>query len=144
MTATTNATPILEIGGSKVIEHAGGADTNGAVTLLEFVVAPGYPTPPPHVHEREDELTYVIEGALEVEVGGDTRVVRAGETVLKPRGIPHAFRVHSDSGARFLEVLTPAGFEGYFREIADALERGIAPTPELTGPLMGSYGVRAA
>ncbi len=143
-TTMTAARTLLEIGGSRVIEHVGGAETNGAVALLEFVAAPGYPVPPLHVHEREDELTYVVEGTLEVQFGDETLVLGVGESVLKPRGIPHTFRVRGQSGARFLELLTPAGFEGYFRAAAAALHRGAAPTPELATSLMASYGVTPA
>ncbi len=143
-TTVTTSRTLLDVGGSRVIEHVGGAETNGAVALLEFSIAPGYPVPPPHVHEREDELTYVLEGTLEVQLGDETRVLGAGESVLKPRGIPHTFRVHEQSGARFLELLTPAGFEGYFRAAAAALHRGAAPTPEVATSLMASYGVTPA
>lgn len=145
MTPTmTAARTLLEVAGSSVIEHVGGAETNGAVAMLEFAVAPGYPVPPPHVHEREDELTYVLEGTLEVQLGTETRLLGAGESILKPRGTPHSFRVPGQSGARFLELLTPAGFEGYFRAAAAALDRGAAPTPELANSLMASYGVTPA
>ena len=140
----TAARTLLEVAGSRVIEHLGGAETNGAVAMLEFAVTSGYPVPPPHVHEREDELTYVLEGTLEMQLGDETRVLGAGESVLKPRGIPHTFRVRGDSGARFLELLTPAGFECYFRAAAAALHRGAAPTPELATSLMASYGVTPA
>ncbi len=143
-TTMTAARTLLEVAGSRVIEHLGGAETNGAVALLEFAVTSGYPVPPPHVHEREDELTYVLEGTLEVQLGDETRVLGAGESVLKPRGIPHTFRVRGDSGARFLELLTPAGFECYFQAAAAALHRGAAPTQELATSLMASYGVTPA
>jgi quercetin dioxygenase-like cupin family protein len=143
-TTMTAARTLLEVAGSRVIEHVGGAETNGAVALLEFAVAPGYPVPPPHVHEREDELTYILEGTLEIQLGDQTLVLSAGESILKPRGIPHTFRVPGQSGARFLELLTPAGFEGYFRAAGAALHRGSAPTPELATSLMASYGVTPA
>jgi quercetin dioxygenase-like cupin family protein len=143
-TNTTTGRTLLEVAGSRVIEHIGGAETNGAVALLEFQAAPGYPVPTPHVHERDDELTYVLEGELEVQLGDEIRLVGAGESVLKPHGIPHAFRVRGQNGARFLELVTPAGFEGYFRAAAAALHRGAAPTPELATSLMASFGVTPA
>ena len=143
-TTTTTATTLLELGGSSVLEHVGGEETGGAFALLEFTVAPGYPTPPRHVHEREDELTYVLEGELEVSVGDEVRVLSAGQAIRKPRGVPHEFSLVEGQGARFLELLTPAGFEGYFRAIAAVLQDGGAPDPELTASLMASYGVTPA
>jgi quercetin dioxygenase-like cupin family protein len=143
-TATSAPTPLLRLGSSQVVEHLGGDDTNGSLALLEFSVAPGYPVPPPHVHEREDELTFVVEGTLEVRVGDETHVVSAGRSVFKPRGIPHAFAVVGDEPVRFLETLTPAGFERYFHDVAAALRDGGPPAPELTAELMAGYGVRSA
>ena len=136
--------PLLEIGGSTVTEHLSGDDTRGALALLEFHIQPGYPVPPPHVHEQEDEITYVIDGALEVTVGDEVRVVRAGESIFKPRKVAHAFAIAGERPVRFLETITPAGFEGYFRAIAEmvrdtgGVDRGIADR------LMSEYGLRNA
>jgi quercetin dioxygenase-like cupin family protein len=136
--------PLLELGGSTVTEHLGGEQTDGALALLEFLVAPDYPVPPPHVHEREDELTYVLEGALEVTIGGEARIVRAGEAIFKPRGVPHAFAVAGDGPARFLETVTPAGFEGYFRALAASLRNTGTVDREDADRLMRELGVVAA
>ena len=136
--------PLLEIGGSTVTEHLSGDETCGALALIEFHVQPGYPVPPPHVHEHEDEITYVIEGALEVTVGDEVRVVRAGESIFKPRNVAHAFAIALERPVRFLETITPAGFEGYFRAVAEmvrdtgGVDRGIADR------LMSDYGLRNA
>lgn len=143
MTASMNTTPLLELGGSSVIEHVNGEQTAGAFALLEFRVQGGYPTPPTHVHEHEDELTYVIEGALEVTVDGTTRTVRAGETIVKPRGVPHAFAVAGDAPVRFLETLVPAGFDGYFRDIAPSVRESGSVDRDLANRLMAGYGVHA-
>ena len=83
--------PLVRLGGSTVTEHLGGEQTGGACALMEFRVEPGYPVPPPHVHTHEDEISFVIEGGLDVTIGDETRTVRAGEAIFKPRGIPHAF-----------------------------------------------------
>jgi quercetin dioxygenase-like cupin family protein len=136
--------PLLELGGSTVTEHLGGEQTNGTLALLEFLVAPDYPVPPPHVHEREDELTYVLEGALEVTVGGESRMVRAGEAIFKPRGVPHAFAVAGDEPARFLETVTPAGFERYFRGVAACLRNTGRVDREDADRLMRELGVVTA
>jgi len=127
-------TILLELGGSTVVEHVGGEQTGGALALLEFRLEPGYPVPPAHVHEREDELTYVIEGALEVTLDNETRTVGAGETIFKPRGSAHAFAVAGEAPVRFLETITPAGFEGYFRAVAAAVRETGGLDRELADP----------
>ena len=137
-------TPLLELGGSTVTEHLGGEQTHGALALLEFRVAADYPVPPPHVHEREDEVTYVLEGALEVTIGGEARIVRAGEAIFKPRGVPHSFAVAGGEPARFLETVTPAGFEGYFRAVAASLRATGTVDREDADRMMRELGVVAA
>ena len=139
----TGPTILLELGGSTVVEHIAGEQTSGATALVEFRIESGYPVPPAHVHEREDELTYVIEGALEVTVGTETRVVRAGESIFKPRGTVHAFAVAGEAPVRFLETITPAGFEGYFRAIAAAVRETGGLDRELADRLMAEYGLRS-
>ena len=85
-TPTTHPNALLELGSATVIEHVSGQQTSGAFATLEFRVQSGGPTPPAHVHEREDEFSYVIEGALEVTVGDTTRQGRAwAQTIFKPR-----------------------------------------------------------
>ena len=135
---------LLELGGSTVTEHLGGDHTGGALALLEFRVQPGYPVPPAHLHEREDETTYVIEGALEVTVGDEVTVLRAGESIFKPRNVPHAFAIADERPARFLETITPAGFEGYFRSLAVMIKDTGGVDREAANRLMNEYGVRNA
>src|SRR5262249_45429049 len=110
-------TPILQIGGPTVTEHFGGEQTAGASALMEFHIAPGHAPPPPPSHTQEDEISYVLEGALVVTVGGETRTLGPGDAIFKPRGVPHAFAIAGDEPVRFLETIVPAGFEGYFRAI---------------------------
>lgn len=138
---TTAPSPLLQLGGATVIEHVPGEQTSDAFALLEFHVLNGSPTPPPHVHEHEDELSYVIEGVLEVTVGDTTRHVRAGESVFKPRGVPHSFAAVGEEPARFLEWIVPAGFEGYFHDVADAVRASGSFDRDLADQLMSGYGV---
>jgi quercetin dioxygenase-like cupin family protein len=145
MTATAVAPPVplIRLGGSSVTEQLGGERTGGACALMEFRAEPGYPAPPPHVHTHEDEISYVIEGELEVTIGGDTRIVRAGQAIFKPRGVPHAFAVVGEQPVRFLETILPAGFEGYFRALAAMVEGTGEVDREAAGRLMAEYGLRA-
>src|SRR5918998_1081798 len=73
---------------------------------------------PVHTHSREDEYSYVLEGAIGVQVGDEDFYLREGDLVLKPRGVPHAFWNPTNRPARILEMISPAGFENYFRELA--------------------------
>jgi quercetin dioxygenase-like cupin family protein len=136
--------PLLELDGSSVTEHVGGEQTGGALALLEFRIQPGYPVPPPHIHEREDEITYVIEGALEVTIADQTRTLRAGESIMKPRGVRHAFAIAGEQPVRFLETITPAGFERYFRALAAAIGDAGVLDREAANRLMAEHGIQAA
>lgn len=142
ITTAARPNPLLELDGSSVIEHLGGEQTSGKIALLEFRIEPGYPVPPPHIHEREDELTYVIQGALEVTIGDETRTIRAGESIFKPRGVPHAFAIVGEETVRFLETITPAGFERYFRAIGGAIRETGSVDREAANSLMAEHGLR--
>jgi quercetin dioxygenase-like cupin family protein len=143
-TTATGPEPLLELDGSSVTEHLGGEQTGGTLALLEFRIQPGYPVPPPHLHEREDEITYVIEGALEVTIANQTRTVRAGESILKPRGVAHAFAIAGEQPVRFLETITPAGFERYFRAVAAAIRDARVLDREAANRLMAEHGIQPA
>lgn len=91
-------------------------DSNGEFGLMEAVMIPGN-EPPPHMHTREDELYYVLEGEVDVYVGDDTFNVTTGECVFLPKLIPHAFVIRSRQ-LRLLLIITPGGLEGAFRGMA--------------------------
>ena len=84
-------------------------DTKGAFLLMEATLAPGT-EPPPHVHSREDELFYVLEGGFDVYVGEDAFKVKTGECVFLPKFKPHAFVIRSPR-LRVLALFTPAGWK---------------------------------
>lgn len=89
--------------------------TNGAFGLLESIVPPGA-SPPMHIHHREDEAFWVLEGTLTIVCGGRSYHAPAGSFAFLPRGVPHTFRVVSDTPARMLTLLTPGGGEEFFVE----------------------------
>src|SRR5262252_10817391 len=88
-------------------------DTNGAFSLFEATLVPGT-EPPPHVHSREDELFYVLEGEFDVYVGEEVFNGKAGECIFLPRFKPHAFVIRSPR-LRVLILFAPAGVEQAFR-----------------------------
>jgi mannose-6-phosphate isomerase-like protein (cupin superfamily) len=87
--------------------------TGGAFGLLESQIAPGF-SPPLHVHQREDESFYVLEGDVTMRCGDRTFRVGPGAFVFLPRGVPHTFVVEGHTPARMLTLLTPGGGEGVF------------------------------
>jgi quercetin dioxygenase-like cupin family protein len=95
---------------------ASGEDTGGAYSLTDSVVPPGG-GPPPHIHHREDEAFWVLEGELEVMVGEDTFRAGAGSFVHLPRDIAHGYENVGAGPARFLGLMVPAGLEKFFEEV---------------------------
>jgi len=89
--------------------------TGGAYGLLESEIAPGF-SPPLHVHHREDEAFWILEGELSMRCGDRTFRAGPGSFVFLPRDVPHTFVVESDTPARMLTLLTPGGGEGVFIE----------------------------
>ncbi len=89
------------------------ADTNGGFCLVEATLAPGN-DPPPHVHSREDELFYVLEGAFDVYIREEAFTVESGECIFLPRFKPHAFIIRSPR-LRLLTLFSPGGLEDAFR-----------------------------
>ena len=106
---------------------ATGADTGGRVAIIDVTEPPGA-VAPKHVHHKEDEGFWVLEGEVTFDVGGTTIVARADYT-FGPRDIPHSYRVGPD-GCRMLFIVTPAGFEELVRLISVPAEsRSLPPRP---------------
>jgi mannose-6-phosphate isomerase-like protein (cupin superfamily) len=95
---------------------ASAADTGGMYTMLEITAPPGLQTPL-HVHYRDDEGFYVLDGSVTIEVGDRTVELGPGQHAFGPRDIPHRFTVGPD-GARMIWVLTPGGFDGFVDEVS--------------------------
>jgi quercetin dioxygenase-like cupin family protein len=96
----------------------GGERTEGNFSLVEHPIKPRALAAPMHTHRYEDEYTYVLEGEIGFQIGEEVRVTQPGDLVFKPRGVPHAFWNATDTMARALEIISPAGFERYFAELA--------------------------
>ena len=105
-------------------------DTNGAFSLFEATLVSGT-EPPPHLHSREDELFYVLEGEFDVYVGQEAFKVRTGECVFLPRFVPHAFVVRSPR-LRLLILFAPAGVEEAFRSMSSPAQYLNPPKGALT------------
>jgi len=112
---------------TRMTVKAGGEETNGAFTLLEWAAPVGF-GPPLHRHDREDEAFYLIDGAIEVSCGDQQWTVGPGGFVFLPRGIPHSFIV-SAGPVRGLQITTPSGFERFIGELGiPAAGPGLPPS----------------
>ncbi|MCC5821900.1 MAG: cupin domain-containing protein [Phycisphaerales bacterium] len=102
-------------------------DTGGAFSLFDYRSEAGSGVPP-HVHHNEDEVWLVLEGALEVTVGGVTHRLEPGGMAFGPRGIEHGFQCVGDTPTRFILIASPGGFERFFADVDDA--GGVMPVPQ--------------
>lgn len=124
--------------------------TGGAFSQIDVLAPPNHETTF-HIHHREDEQFYIIDGEAEFTVGeAGEDVFRAGpnDTVFVPRDVPHGFRVVSADPCRMLVQLTPAGFENLFMAVghqADTLELPPPDAPDSTsdGVDPGDYGLES-
>jgi quercetin dioxygenase-like cupin family protein len=142
------------LGGLGVHFKLRGADTGGLLAVVEHPIEPGRLVPP-HVHQHEHELSYVLHGTIGARVGDAVVDAPAGSYVLKPKGIPHTFWNATGEVARLIEMIFPAGFDGFFEAVAAgepddvaarrprlAEEYGLGYVPEWIEELKTSYGLR--
>jgi len=104
------------VGGPTLIK-AGTDQTNGSFTFIENVI-PSLQGPPLHVHRREDEMWYVLDGLFRFRADDEMFQAPAGSFVFVPRGTRHCFQNVSDATARILVMFTPSGMERFFEEHA--------------------------
>jgi mannose-6-phosphate isomerase-like protein (cupin superfamily) len=118
------------------------ADTGGRIALWEQLL-PHRSSPPLHVHSREDEAWYVLEGSLTFQVADDIQSAEAGSFLWAPRGLPHTFRVDSPA-ARLLGIAVPAGFEEFFLATGRPAATPTIPPPPDGPPDLAALVVAAA
>lgn len=125
--------------GLPTLIHAAAQATNGAYGLVEHPsVPPGFASPY-HVHHREDEAFYVIEGEMAVVLNGQWKHFGPGAYVFGPRGVPHGFKIVGESPARILILCAPAGFENFVLELAQPLDVPPAP-PDMEKMIAAAAG----
>ena len=122
----TSAQPLWFIDNLAYV-HVDGEKCGGAYSLSEIWGAHGN-MPPLHVHHRDDEAFYLLEGELRLFLGDRQIALAAGQAALAPREVPHTYRVESDR-ARWIVINSPAGFEQFLRDAGEP-----APSTELPAP----------
>jgi mannose-6-phosphate isomerase-like protein (cupin superfamily) len=110
---------------------ATGEDTDGKYALWEAIVLPGG-GPPPHVHSREEEGFYILEGEITIAVGDKRLVAGPGMFANMPVGSVHSFKNETDRPARMLISVAPAGLEKMFFEIGRPVPVGATTAPPPT------------
>jgi quercetin dioxygenase-like cupin family protein len=118
--------------GSLTTIKASSQSTAGRVAVIEHLSPRGSGSPL-HVHHREDEWFYVMQGELTLWVGGRLMNAPAGSFVYGPRDTPHTYTVNSDT-ARFLVVTEPAGFDNFVRALAQPAAKRVIPPRKPSQP----------
>ena len=130
----------LNIVGEETLVKVSSEDSDGTLAFFHLV-APPMSGPPRHVHSREDELFYVLEGELVFELDGERHTVRAGDTVYLRRGVVHTYQNFTTSDARLLIVTTPGMFCNLFVELSAATPPGALPAFDVIDAIATTYGI---
>lgn len=105
-----------------------GEESGGAYFAMEALVPPGG-GPPPHIHRREDETFYLVDGRIEFLLGEKRIVAGPGDFINVPRGTVHCFRNTGTATARMVLTFTPAGMERFFEETLEPAPNGVQDAP---------------
>jgi mannose-6-phosphate isomerase-like protein (cupin superfamily) len=127
----------LSVGGTRITVKSTDETTGGRLFLAESAIEPGFPGPPPHVHRALHDVFYVLDGTLALRVGEDTVEAAAGSFACFPPGVVHTFSNPGSEPVRLLNFNTPAGWERYMRELAEA-----ARSAQLDPPTIGRIASR--
>jgi mannose-6-phosphate isomerase-like protein (cupin superfamily) len=119
----------------------GSGQTGGLAALAEVQLPPLTAGPNLHVHTREDELFFVLDGVMTVQVGDQLHDVGAGGLVWGARGTPHAFANRAKDRLRIMIMWLPGGAEGLFVDMREYLKTvGGTPDPQVVADLQARYG----
>src|SRR5580765_662139 len=118
------------------------ADTNGALAMFEFTVPVGAKVPLPHYHQLYDETVYGVEGVMTFTVDGKVLGIGPGDSCFVPRGAVHGFNNLKQTGAKALDIVTPALIgPDYFKEMAAIVNAGGPPDVEKLKLVMLKHGL---
>jgi quercetin dioxygenase-like cupin family protein len=131
---------LVDLGGVGVHFKVRGAQTGGAFAVVEHPVAPATIVEP-HVHQHEDELSFVLPGPLWARVGEQEMELPTGSYLWKPRNVLHTFWNPGPEPARILETISPGGFENFFEQLAALLQEPTPPSEDVVYGLCDQYGL---
>jgi mannose-6-phosphate isomerase-like protein (cupin superfamily) len=137
--AADTTTGSLGVVGARFILDGGLSE--GRFSLVEHPIVARGMAAPVHMHTREDEYSFILEGRWGFWQGGSTAFAEPGDLVYKPRDVWHTFWNASDGPARLLEIISPAGFDQFFVELAALFGSGQASQEAITA-LNAEYGMR--
>jgi mannose-6-phosphate isomerase-like protein (cupin superfamily) len=116
-----------------------GGESEGRFALVQHLFQPRALAAPVHWHEREDEYTYVLTGRIGARLGDEEFVAGPGDLIFKPKRQWHTFWNAGDEPATVLELISPAGLEDLFREMA---RLSVEPDPETLAGMAARYGCK--
>jgi mannose-6-phosphate isomerase-like protein (cupin superfamily) len=127
---------LFDMGGFGIHWKIDGAESGKRFSVVHHPIAPRALAAPLHRHHLEDEYSYVLTGKMGALLGDDVVVAQAGSWVFKPRAQWHTFWNAGDTPCEIIEVISPAGFEDCFREMAE-----IWPDMSKAGPILQRYQI---
>lgn len=133
-----NDGPLAKLGGTNARFLIEKDEAEKRFALVEHPMQPRALAAPMHRHHREDEYSFVLEGSIGAMLGDSVVIGNPGDLIFKPREQWHTFWNASDAPARILEIISPAGFENYFRELGEELAGG-PPDPQRLAALCARY-----
>jgi mannose-6-phosphate isomerase-like protein (cupin superfamily) len=133
----------VDLGSLGVVWKIDGWESEGRFSVVEHPIPPRTLAAPLHFHHHEDEYSFVLEGTMGGLLGDEVVEAGPGSWVFKPRGEWHTFWNAGDEPCRIIELISPAGFENFFREIAEVFEAaaGGPPDPVAFAAVNERYGL---
>ena len=131
----------VDLGGLGIVWKIEGAEAGGRFSVVHHPLAPRALAAPLHRHTREDEYSYVLTGTLGALLGDDVLTAEPGTWVFKPRNQWHTFWNAGDTPCEIIEIISPAGFENFFHELAEVYAGDSGPDLERFVDLCSRYGL---
>jgi mannose-6-phosphate isomerase-like protein (cupin superfamily) len=131
----------VDLGGLGIVWKIEGAAAEGRFSVVHHPLAPRALAAPLHRHTREDEYSYVLTGTLGALLGDDVVTAEPGTWVFKPRNQWHTFWNAGDTPCEIIEIISPAGFENFFRELAEVYAGDGGPDLGRFADLCSRYGL---
>jgi mannose-6-phosphate isomerase-like protein (cupin superfamily) len=129
----------VDLGGFGIVWKIEGSETEERFSVVHHPLAPRALAGPLHRHTREDEYSYVLSGTLGALLGDDVVTAGPGTWVFKPRNQWHTFWNAGDTPCEIIEIISPGGFESFFRELAEI--SNAEPDPARFADLAARYAV---